>query len=96
MVYYLRRDLDTAYGQVLRISGVNAFDINNKNHSKWAKVTFKKKKDVRVKMDSNAEDTTQAKHEKSLSPSHVLQENSTFISKRVSGLSVPYCSIASA
>jgi hypothetical protein len=26
----------------------------------------------------------------------VLQENSTFISKRVSGLSVPYCSIASA
>jgi len=42
IVYYLQRDLDTTYGQVLRISGVTVLNINNKSHSQWAKITFKK------------------------------------------------------
>jgi len=42
IVYYLQRDLDTIYDQVLRISSMIVFDINNKNHSQWAKITFKK------------------------------------------------------
>jgi len=54
IVYYLQRDLDTTYGQVLGISGVTVFDINNKNHSQWVKITFKKKQDGRVKTDSNS------------------------------------------
>jgi len=44
MVYYLQRHVDTTYGHVLRISDVNVFDINNKNHSKWAKIAFKKRR----------------------------------------------------
>jgi hypothetical protein len=42
MVNYLQSDVDTTYSHVLRISGVNVFVFNNKNHSQRAKITFKK------------------------------------------------------